>query len=335
MEAISSEVALLLQRFPNSMRWGLSHRRWAMLSRRGFCLHPKLHLLFRAATRLLEPRFQINHIFGSVGDWFYLQGQRRRPTVLTTAASSPPVERELLDRVDRFVIEHPGGRDDLHAIGIDDSQIRLVMPPVDLQRFVPTNKPDDPFTVLFASSPERADWLNARGLPAILDAAALRPNLRFRLLWRPWGDTLPILREQIQQRELGNIDLVVGKVADMSVEYARSHVTVAPFTDMSRCKPMPNSLIESLASGRPVVCSPCVGLASFVREASAGQVCSPNGAALAESLDAVQANWLDLSKQSRALAEQHFSQDKFLQSYQTIYEELVPGRKPSAGRLSP
>ncbi|TXT35777.1 MAG: hypothetical protein FD138_1225 [Planctomycetota bacterium] len=150
MEAISSEVALLLRRFPESVRWGLSHRHWALLNRQGFCLHPKLHLLFRAATRLLEPLFEINHVFGSVGDWFYLQGQRRRPTVLTTAAASPPVDRELLDRVDRFVVEHPAGRDDLRALGIGEGRIRLVMPPVDLQRFVPTNKPSDPFTVLFA-----------------------------------------------------------------------------------------------------------------------------------------------------------------------------------------
>lgn len=328
MEAISSEVALLMRRFPNSKRWGLSHRRWAMLSRRGFCLHPKLHLLFRAATRLLEPMFEINHIFGSVGDWFYLQGHRRRPTVLTTASMSTPVDRELLDRVDRFIVEHPGGRDDLRALGIDDSKIRLVMPPVDLQRFVPTERPSDPFTALFASSPERTDWLEARGVPAILDAAVLRPNMRFRLLWRPWGDSLSAVTGAIAARGLSNVDLVVGKVADMSSEYARSHVTLAPFTDLSRCKPMPNSLIESLASGRPVVCSPNVGLAPLVSESHAGAVCESAGVALAESLDAVQANWLTQSRRARELAEQHFDQQVFIRSYQQVYEELLPGRSP-------
>ena len=326
MEAISSEVALLLRRFPESVRWGLSHRHWALLNRQGFCLHPKLHLLFRAATRLLEPLFEINHVFGSVGDWFYLQGQRRRPTVLTTAAASAPVERELLDRVDRFVVEHPGGRDDLRALGIEDSRIRLVMPPVDLQRFVPSEKPSDPFTVLFASSPERTDWLDARGLPAILDAAALRPHMCFRLLWRPWGDSLASVREQIEVRGLQNVDLAVGRVDDMSAEYARSHVTVAPFVDLNRCKPMPNSLIESLASGRPVVCSPLVGLAPLVSDSQAGVVCDSAGAAIAESLDEVHANWLDMSHRARQLAERHFDQHVFVRSYQHIYEELMARR---------
>ena len=55
LEAIASEVALLRQAFPSSVAWGMSHRRWALLSRRrGYCLHPRLHLLFRLATRLLE-----------------------------------------------------------------------------------------------------------------------------------------------------------------------------------------------------------------------------------------------------------------------------------------
>lgn len=324
MEAISSEVALLRRCFPRSVSWGLSHRHWALLSpTQGFCLHPKLHLLFRAATRLLEPLFEINHVFGSVGDWFYLQGERRRPTVLTAAAISAPVEKGLLDRVDCFVAEHPAGRDDLRALGIDDARIRLVLPPVDLQRFTPQERPGEPFTVLFASSPERTDWLDARGIPAILDAAVLRPDMRFRLLWRPWGDSLSFVRAQIEQRGLQNVDLAVGRVADMSAEYANAHVTVAPFADLSRCKPMPNSLIESLACGRPVVCSPLVGLAPLIDEAAAGRVCPSDGASLAESLDRVQSDWSAMSRHARTLAERSFDQQVFVQSYQQIYEELL------------
>ena len=327
MEAISSEVALLRRSFPRSVSWGLSHRHWALLSpTRGFCLHPKLHLLFRAATRLLEPLFEINHIFGSVGDWFYLAGQRRRPTVLTAAAMNSPVERSLLDRVDCFVAEHPGGRDDLRRLGIGDDRLRLVLPPVDLQRFHPTPRPAEPFTALFASSPEEPSWLAARGLPAILDAAALRPQMRFRLLWRPWGDSLPIIRDQIEQRQLHNVDLAVGRVTDMSAEYARAHVTVAPFTDLNRCKPMPNSLVESLASSRPVICSPLVGLAPLVSEHRAGVVCEPLGAALVEALDRAEADWDVLSIHARRLAEQYFAQETFVRKYQQIYGELIGER---------
>jgi len=80
MEAVASEVAVLRRHFSSSVAWGLSHRHWALLSwRRGYCLHPRLHLLFRLVTRLLGPAFEINHIFGSLGDWFYLRGCAGRP----------------------------------------------------------------------------------------------------------------------------------------------------------------------------------------------------------------------------------------------------------------
>ena len=92
MEAVASEVATLRRQFPGSVAWGLSHRHRVLLSRRrGLCLHPRLHLAFRALTRALEPAFQLNHVFGSIGDWFYLEGRRRRPIVLTAAVLGPAV----------------------------------------------------------------------------------------------------------------------------------------------------------------------------------------------------------------------------------------------------
>src|SRR5262245_21318129 len=120
MEAIASEVALLRRQFRGSVAWGLSPRYWARFSwRRGYCLHPRLHLVFRLATRLLEPAFQLNHVCGSLGDSFYLVGVRRRPTVLTVAAGDPPVANSLLERVERFVVEYPGGRVQLERLGIE------------------------------------------------------------------------------------------------------------------------------------------------------------------------------------------------------------------------
>ena len=327
MEAIAGEVAILRRRFPGSIAWGLSHRHWALFSaRRGCCLHPRLHLLFRAATRLLEGRFDIHHIFGSPGDWFYLNGTRRRYTILTTAAWGPPVDRALLQHVDRFVVEHPGGRDELLRLGIDPTRVRLILPPVDLQRFQPAPKPEGPFTALFASSPDRPDWLQARGIPLILDAAALRPRMRFRLLWRPWGNSLPAMRQLIQQRGVDNVELIVGRQADMASHYNRAHLTLVPFTEKDRSKPAPSSLIESLACGRPVVITEAVGLADVIAGSEAAKVAAASGDSLVESLDNLESNWARCSREARRLAEQKFSIDVFLGAYQQLYQEASSRR---------
>lgn len=332
MEAVASEVALLRQRFPSSVAWGMSHRRWALLSwRRGdYCVHPKLHLLFRLATRLLDRAFDLHHVFDSLGDWFYLNAPRRQPTVLTVAAHSPPVERTLLERIDRFVVEHPRGRDELDRLGIDRRRVRLIFPPVNLERFSPCPPPAQPFTVLFASSPEKESWLEARGVQQLLDAAALRPRMRFRLLWRPWGDSEDRVRQWIAEKGLRNVELLVGCWKDMARQYHAAHVCAAPFTDPERAKPAPNSVVESLACGRPVLVTEHVGLADLVREGGGGLCCAATGEALAEHLDRLQADWDQYSQAARRLAERWFGAEQFLSAYQRLYDEVIGGRPVAA-----
>jgi glycosyltransferase involved in cell wall biosynthesis len=324
MEAIASEVATLRRQFPGSVVWGLSHKHWVLLSRtRGYCVHPRLHLLFRAITRLAERTFDLNHVFGSLGDWFYLEGLRRRPTILTIVVAHSPLGADVLNRVDRFVVEYPEARDDLIALGIEAERIRLIFPPVDLRHFSPATVADGPFRVLFASSPEADTWLDARGVPQILDAAALRPDMRFRLLWRPWGNAAERVRQWIAERGLKNVELVVKYVADMASEYNHAHVTLAPFTDAQRCKGAPNSLIESLACGRPVLTTGVVGLGELIEKEGAGLLCVPTGEQLAEYLDRLAASWDIYSLGARKLAEHWFGVERFLGEYHRLYEEVL------------
>jgi glycosyltransferase involved in cell wall biosynthesis len=324
-EAIALEVAVLRRLFPSSVAWGLDHRRWALVApaRGHYCLNPKLHLLFRAATRMLEPVFHLNHIFGALHDWFYLCGGRRRPTILTVALDGSSVSRPLLENVDRFVVEYESAREQLVREGISPKRIRLIFPPVDLARFAPTNAPDGPFTVLFASSPERASWLEARGIPQLLEAAALRPNMRFRLLWRPWGHSADAVHSLLRDRGLTNVEIVKGRSTDMPSQYHAAHVTVAPFTRLDRCKPMPNSLLESMACGRPILCTPLVGLAGMVQESRAGVVAAAAGAELAEGLDRLCADWSAYSCAARNLAERWLSIERFANGYQRTYYEVL------------
>jgi len=325
MEAVAFEVAALRRHFPGGIAWGLTARSWARLSPRGVRFHPRLHLAFRLLVRLLEPAFQLNHVFGSVGDWFYLQGVRRRPTVLTAAAWGRPVAGPLLERVDRFVVEYPAGRDHLIGLGIVPEKIRLIFPPVDLERFAFSPAPAAPFTVLFASSSETEGGLHDRGIPQLLDAAALRSQYRFRLVWRPWGDRGERVRRWITERGLRNVELVVGGCGDMAQQYRAAHVTVAPFTARSSTKPAPNSLIESLACGRPVVATDLVGLSEVIEGGGAGRVCQPTAQGIVESLDRLRSEWPRYSVKARRLAERRFRMSQFVAGYGRLYDEVLRG----------
>ncbi len=324
MEAVASEVACLRRSFPGSAAWGVDPARWLRLSwRPGIGVHPRLQLAFRAITSVLQCAFDVNHIFGGIGDWFHLKAVRKKPTVLTLAVHSMACDRKLLEKVDEFVVEWPQARQDLEQLGIPRNRIQLVFPPVDVRRFQPSARPGGPFTALFASSPDDAEWLNARGVPLILEAAALRPDMQFRLLWRPWGNSLSKVQGWITERGLSNVALEVGRVAQMSCEYQRAHVTLAPFTQIERCKPSPNSVIESLASGRPVVVTPVVGLSELISESGSGVTCAPNAASLADALDRVERDWTRCSMRARDVAERFFGLELFVSSYQRLYQSLT------------
>jgi glycosyltransferase involved in cell wall biosynthesis len=112
-------------------------------------------------------------------------------------------------------------------------------------------------------------------------------------------------------------------MADMSQFYLRSHVTVAPFVDTHRCKPVPNSVVESLACGRPVVVTPVVRLALMIAQRQAGRVAMPTGAGLAESFREIEADWRSCSIAARELAEQRFSKAAFIAGYRELYREVA------------
>ncbi len=324
MEAVASEVALLRQNFRPSITWGVTSSPWLQCSwRRGFGIHPRMHLAFRGATFFLQRAFLINHLFGGLGDWFHLTSLRTHPSVLTVAVDTTPCDRSLLERIDQFVLEWPEARDTLIALGIDSRRTRLIFPPVNLNRFQPTHMPDGPLTVLFASSPDHSDLLAARGVPLLLGAAAKLPNVTFRLLWRPWGTAFETVEQEIRQRGLLNVELRRERVVDMSVEYQNAHIAIAPFTDMTKCKPVPNSLIESMACGRPVILTDQIGISNLLKEEQCGIVCDPTIDGICNAIECVSSNINNLGTAARATSEKWFSEETFIQKYRSLYSQLT------------
>ncbi len=324
VEAVAGEVACLRRMFPGSVVWGVNARRPPRFSwRRGFGFPPRTQLAFRAVTGCLQRLFDLNHLFGGVGDWFHLRAIRRWPAVLTVAVEGETARPDLLAKIDQFVVEWPQAEAALLNLGVPRDRIRFIPPAVDLERFQPAVAPDSKFTVLFASSPDRADWLDARGMPLLLDVAERRADVRFRLVWRPWGDSLPAVRRSIDERGLQNIDLLVGRFANMAAHYHAAHATFLPFNDPRRCKPAPNSLIEGLACGRPGIMTQHVGLATIVAEAGAGICCEGGVEEIIEAIDRLRADWNTASRCARQLAERRFGVNDFITAYTQIYEALA------------
>lgn len=324
MEAISGQVALLRRHFPCSVAWGMNPKKICQLSwRKGMVVHPRFWLPFRCLTGVLQYGFNLNHIYGGPGDWHYLKAVRGHPTVLTVAVKGTTTEPALLEKVDRFIVEWRRDVEWLERQGISRRRITVIPPPVDLRRFHLMPPPPGPFQVLFASSPDSVPGLQERGVDVILDAASLRPDYRFMLLWRPWGDSLETLQSWIKERQINNVRVIREAMVGMEEVYGSAHVTVAPFRCSNNTKAMPNSLLESLACGRPIITTREISFSEDVWECGAGRcIVSVDGPELASALDYIREQWTANSVSARQFAQTHFHAGEFVAAHEALYSEL-------------
>jgi glycosyltransferase involved in cell wall biosynthesis len=109
----------------------------------------------------------------------------------------------------------------------------------------------------------------------------------------------------------------------MAAAYGSRHVTVAPFVTMAQSKPVPNSLLESLACGRPVIATREVGVAELIENENVGVSCEPTVGSLASALDEVRDRWSALAERTRPVAERWFALDRFVADYRQLYERIM------------
>ena len=324
MEAISGQVALLRRNFPGSVAWGMNPKKTCQLSwRGGIVVHPRLWLPFHAVTCVLQSGFNLNHIVGGLGDWHYLKAAHLQPILLTLAVKSEPADRNLLDKVEGFIVEWHRDVEWMERHGVSRDRVHVIPPPVDLSRFCSKASPTGPFTVLFASSPDSVEALQERGVDLILDAAALRPHYRFTLLWRPWGDSLAAVQSWIRERDLRNVTVLSKAVSRMEDVYSAVHATIAPFRNLGNTKAVPNSLVESLASGRPVITTESVSMAKDLQDSSAGRLAIADGNAIASALDEIRVQWHSMTVAAQDFAVRHFDERSFISAHNKLYSEVM------------
>jgi len=324
MEGVSGEVFALAKHFRGSWVFSLAPHQWVQfsLARRYAGLHVWAYPLFKLASPCLEQRFDITHIYGGFGNWFYLRNLGRRPLVLTVIGSGF-ARTDFAEKLSAVVAQSPEQAEGLRSAGLAPDLVHTIAPGVDTGRFCPGAAPDGDsgFSVLFASSPERVEDCERRGVWRLLEAAALMPDVRFVLAWRPWGDAFRAVQHRIADAGLANVDLTRGVVSDTPTLYRSAACVVAPF-EAHGGKFLPNSVIEGLACGRPAVVTRHVGLARWVAEYGAGAVCDDGPESLAAGIEATRRKHAEMRAAARRLAEDHFDIRRTLAEYGRLYESL-------------
>ncbi len=285
-------------------------------------------------VRLKSKKNNINHIYTSLGDLPYLTILPAKNTILTAAASCnfPKIKKRsrFLKRLSTIVVESEKQKSDLLRLGIAEERIKIIYPPVDMNTFSYQKPPvKQKFTILYASCPTRKQDFAKRGIPLLLETAKNNKDIIIDLAWRKGA--FQEINQLVNKNNLHDNVLVTNKIyTNMNERYATAHCTIIPYTvEDDFLKHIPNSALESLAAGKPLLVSEKTELAIFVKKTACGIVFSPTVSGLTEALAEIKQNYARYQQQCRKTAQEYFSKDIFLQKYQEIYHNLHTKNKVS------
>lgn len=286
-------------------------------------------MTLRACAMLVERWGEVSHVFGGLESWHLLRAVGRRPVLLTVALPGMPADRRVCDKVRIFAVESASLAKALSTAGVPSDQLRVIYPGVDLKQFAPAPLPASrPFRVLFASSPADPREFEVRGIPVLVEAAKLCPEVEFVLLWRQWGDRSAADRGLQALAPPSNVTLVTRDVTDMPAMFNSVHAVVCCYA-AGFGKTAPNSVVEGLGCGRPALVSEECGIGHLIDERGAGLAVRRDPEALAAGVLALQKDIQRFSSAARLLAEQVFDLRDFRRHYATLHEELSHRRSRS------
>jgi glycosyltransferase involved in cell wall biosynthesis len=324
-EALSNEVQALRDLNPRPspvVSFSDGQRTTVSLAHRVVRLSSARWLTLRLLAAAVEPRGDVTHVFGAVDEWHLLRAVGRRPVLFTVALPGASLDRRLSGKVSMFAAETESLAATLVDAGISPAFVSVVYPGVDLGEFVPRPVPSGGrFRILFASSPADPREFARRGIPFLVDLARRRPDVEIALLWRSWGSRHAAQHALSALSLPDNVTIESRAGRPMADVYASAHATICCY-EAGFGKSCPNSLVESLACGRPVLVTDTCGLATAVQKGAAGVVFDRSLDAADEAIDELQNQYKLYSTRARRLAVERFDLRTFRSRYAGFYQQL-------------
>jgi len=277
-------------------------------------------------TKYVEKRSDLLHIYGSLTGRLYMRMLKQQPILLTNSSAIHESRIEQCTKhwakIDKLVVEC--NRDEARAAeyGFPRDKVSLIYPAVDLDAFT-YQPPPDRFTVGFASSPISKDprGITNRGVDLLVSVARQLKDVQFLLLWRE--NHYPALQSLINTSPPSNLSVINRILPDMNAFYSRIHCTILPSATVDDCKPCPNSLIESLSAGKPVLLSVNVGIADLVNETRCGLRFAVDVDDIIAKIHHLRDNYSLYQSKARETAQNHFSPRGFVNAYTQLYKTLI------------
>lgn len=277
-------------------------------------------------AKLLNRKNDISHIYTSLGDFPYLHILRKKPIILTAAApcSETKLRKRIkfLKKLNKIIVENESDRDLLIKNGINGKLIEIIYPSVDIYIFSYQKTKNKKFKILLTSTPERTNDFEKRGINLIMNCAKNSKDVVFDIPWRYKNYT--DARNIVEKMNIDNVKIYFSIIKDMNVKFSEVDCIIVPYTKKDIfLKQIPNSAIESLAAGKPVLCSNRIELAKIIKNENCGVVFEPDLEGLNKAIKELRNNYEKYQKNCRKTAKKYFSKKTFIKKYEEIYSNLV------------
>jgi glycosyltransferase involved in cell wall biosynthesis len=292
--------------------------------------HHNLLFPLRVIPFILEKKYRqdINHFykhFFDPNDQKYVK-HLRKPIIYTitgyineTKAENIKKYKSLLKKIDAIVVGSHEDKDTLESLGLNNVQV--IFPGTDLKGFNYSKPENENFKLLFASAPLRMHSFEHNGVNLITNAFTDLKNIELVCLWR--GKYLMEMEELIKKTNNQKKIHIINKVMNMKEELNKVHATILPYTGTDECKTCPNSLVESLAAGKPVLTTDIIPFSNLVLKEKCGVVIKPTKEAFIEGIRDLRENYEKYQEKCIPAAKKYFSKERFVKEYNTIYSKVV------------
>jgi glycosyltransferase involved in cell wall biosynthesis len=282
--------------------------------------------------RRRESEIDVHHIYNPDPYPFPYLRFLRKPIVYTLSAGLRPAQRVpaafFSSVIARTVVADETNLRLLSARGIRRG--RTAPTGIDVSRFeFQPIELNETLVLLAGSAPWSRDQFAAKGVDALLSAAARCFALHLMFLWR--GHLLEDMQARVRERAPAAHVEVIDEVIDVNRVLARAHAAVVLATDAAVVKAYPHSLLEALAAGRPVVISRGIPLADWVEREQCGVVVDrvePD--AILSALERLRAEYRRWQANARRAGRDAFPIGAMLQAYAEIYGEII-AKEPGHG----
>jgi len=309
----------------------------------------KLRAAAAAWLRQNRGRFDVVHGHSGFADYLMVSARLRKiaglPTLHTLYCPIPttggrwrlPVVHGLINRwarsMDHMTAISENVASSMRAFGMTD--VRVITPSVDLQRFHPADEPgalrgelglgEGEVAVLFVGNAKPQ-----KNLAGTLDALAIvrreHPETKLVITTELEQSTSDEDLNRVRQRliKLGLESSVVqrGIVDNMPELMAACDILVAPFVDSYGPSDYFMAVLEAMAAGKPTVVSAVGGMPEVIDE-EVGRLVDPHDTeALAEAIGWFVADArrrADAGRNARLYAERHFNPSHVVRQYEELY----------------